>query len=669
MSERTVKIAMIEHRTIKIRTGILFITTTFVWLVILFKLFVIQVIKAEHYQEICSRQSTNKIILKPRRGNIFDRNGNPLTMNILSYSIYAHPYLIKDKRKTARILSQITGKPERHYFFLINNNRTFVWLEKNLRIDEIRSSTIDDLNIQGIVVEKKYRRYYPYGEVFAQLIGFANSNNKGLSGIELEYDPYLRGVPGWKVCYKDGRGNLLERPDIPRKNPVDGNDIFLTVDKDFQTILYEELLSVYEETNADKAMGIVMNPSSGEVLAIASVPSFDPNKPGDYPVENQKISAITDIFEPGSTLKVVTATAAFEEKVVEPDDSIYCENGKMKVGDITIHDAEPYGTLSFSQVIEKSSNIGTIKIAQRLGKEKLYEYILRFGFGSKTGIKLPGEENGIVHNLKRWNLITLVQASIGHGICCTAIQLANSYCSIANGGYLLKPIIIKKIESPEGIPIQRSKTELIRQIAKKRNIEKIRRLLRLTVEEGTGIKASIKGISIAGKTGTAQKVINGKYSKNDYVATFVGFFPVENPRYLCVVVVDNPRSRHHTGGYVSAPVVRKVFTRIINITDDISIYADNKAYNEQKNTAKSSLIAAREDTKTQRNRVAISTYSYTARMPDLKGKTLREALDLAGGLGLNLEIQGYGVVYYQSIKPGRTVTPGEKCVIKLKHYN
>jgi len=378
---------MIEDRTIKTRTGILFIATTFIWLIVLLKLFVIQVIKAEHYQKICSKQSTDKVILKPRRGNIFDRNGNPLTMNILSYSVYAHPYLIKDKRETARILSRITGKSEKYYFSLINNNKTFVWLEKNLKIDEIKSSTIDNLNIQGIVVEKKYRRYYPYGEIFAQLIGFANSDNEGICGIELEYNPYLKGVPGWKICYKDGKGNLLERPDIPRKNPVDGNNIFLTIDKDFQTILHEELLNVYKNTKADKAMGIVMNPTTGEILAIASVPSFDPNKPGDYPIDNQKISAITDIFEPGSTLKIVTATAAFEERIVEPDDSIYCENGKMRVGDITIHDAEPYGTLSFSQVIEKSSNIGTIKIAQKLGKEKLYEYILRFGFGLKTGIR------------------------------------------------------------------------------------------------------------------------------------------------------------------------------------------------------------------------------------------------------------------------------------------
>jgi len=660
---------MIEDRTIKTRTGILFIATTFIWLIVLLKLFVIQVIKAEHYQKICSKQSTDKVTLKPRRGNIFDRNGNPLTMNILSYSVYAHPYLIKDKRETARILSRITGKSEKYYFSLINNNKTFVWLEKNLKIDEIKSSTIDNLNIQGIVVEKKYRRYYPYGEIFAQLIGFANFDNEGICGIELEYNPYLKGVPGWKICYKDGKGNLLERPDIPRKNPVDGNNIFLTIDKDFQTILHEELLNVYKNTKADKAMGIVMNPTTGEILAIASVPSFDPNKPGDYPIDNQKISAITDIFEPGSTLKIVTATAAFEERMVEPDDSIYCENGKMRVGDITIHDAEPYGTLSFSQVIEKSSNIGTIKIAQKLGKEKLYEYILRFGFGLKTGIKLPGEENGIVHHLKKWNLITLAQASIGHGICCTAIQLANSYCAIANGGYLLKPIIIKKIESPEGIPIQRSKTELIRQVAKKQNIEKIRRLLRLTVEEGTGIKANIEGINIAGKTGTAQKVINGKYSKNDYVATFVGFFPVEKPKYLCVVVVDNPRGRHHTGGYVSAPVVREVFKRIINITDDTSIYADNKALYEKQSVTENHSLPVTKTSKARKNSVAISTYSYITRMPDLKGKTLREALNLTSGLGLNIEIHGYGIVYYQSIRPGLTVTPGEKCVIKLRQYN
>ncbi|MBO8131080.1 MAG: transpeptidase family protein [Candidatus Marinimicrobia bacterium] len=655
---------MVDSRIIKFRAGIVLTILIFFWATILIKLFIIQIIDSNCYKEICLKQSTEKEIIEPIRGTIFDRNGNPLTMNILTYSIFAHPYLITDKKKIAENLSKLTGKPISYYYNLINNKKTFVWIEKELTIDKINEKYIDSIRTQGIEIKKKYRRYYPYKDIFAHVIGFVGTENKGLCGLELQYDPILRGVPGWKIILKDGFGRVIPASVKKIKKAINGNDIYLTLDKEYQTILYEELKTAYQVNKADKAMGIIMNPKTGEILAIASVPSYDPNRPGKYPIANQKISSITDIFEPGSTLKIITAAAALEEKKIEPDDTIFCEYGKITIGDIIIHDAEPYGTLKFSEVIEKSSNIGTIKIAHKVGKKKLYEYFLRFGFGTKTGVNLPGEENGIVHELEDWNEITLAQVSIGQGICSTVIQLASAYCAIANSGYLMKPIIVRQIISPDNIKVKDFSPELIRKVTSKTTSLKLRSMLELTVEEGTGIHASIKGIKIAGKTGTAQKVIDGKYSKRDYIANFVGFTPVEDPKYLCVVVVDNPRGKYHTGGYVSAPVVRDVFKRIINIDDNLTNFVENKIKNNEKITSQNNSYNYQKNEKP-----LLITYSLSNRMPNLIGKTLRESLNLIVGLNLDIEIDGSGVVYYQSIKPGSIVKPNDKCLIKLKEYD
>ncbi|HCK99169.1 MAG TPA: hypothetical protein DHW42_03575 [Candidatus Marinimicrobia bacterium] len=425
----------------------------------------------------------------------------------------------------------------------------------------------------------------------------------------------------------------------------------------------------YKQHNADNAQGIIIDPKSGEILAMASIPAFDPNNYKNYPISTQKNRVVTDIFEPGSTFKIVTATAALEENNIQPGDSISCEGGFIKIGKTVIHDHKKYHVLSFADIIKNSSNVGTIKVAQKIGKDKVFNYARRYGFGARTDIQFPGEVPGIVHPLKKWNDLLLAQVAIGHGVCCTTLQLAYAYAAIANGGYLLKPQLIRNISTKEGISIYQGKPKFIRRVASENTMAEMRDLLRLSVQSGTGLRADINGMAIAGKTGTAQKVTNKGYSQTDYVATFVGFFPADDPKLLCAIVVDNPKGLNHTGGAVSAPVVSKIFNRIVNLSDDLFFhedqirkpmikYADNseiKSYKMKNTTALS-----------RKSRVNLSTYQYNRRMPNLRGKSLRQAVAILQAMGLDVKINGTGVVVSQYPKKDELISTSTQCIINLE---
>lgn len=637
------------------------------------RLLFIQVIYSSEYKEKCRKQAENRIEIKPIRGTIFDRDSRPLTINIQQYSFAAHPHLIKDKSSLSTILASTFGKSPEAYLKLLQSNKTFVWLERNVYEDQARPLLQN--SFPGIVVFKSSYRHYPFGEIGGQLLGFTDVDNRGISGLELKFDPYLSGESGWKIIQKDGWGRQNNRLDLPMKKPIDGDNITLTINQEYQTILQEELNIAFQHHSADKAMGILIDPISGEILAMASVPFFNPNHQNQYPISNQKNSVITDIFEPGSTFKIVTATASLEENVILPSDSIYCEEGVIKIGKISIHDHKKYKTLSFSEVIKKSSNIGTIKVAQKIGNNLLFKYIRKYGFGAKTCIAFPGEENGIVRPIKEWNNLMLAQASIGHGVCCTTLQLAYAYAAIANGGFLLKPQIIQSIQTAKGITIYRRKPEIIRSVASSETMEKMRKLLRLTVQSGTGSQAEVFGMEIAGKTGTAQKVTENGYSQTDYVATFVGFFPVDNPKMLCVIVIDNPKNEGHTGGRVSAPVVREVFKRIVNLSDElffnedkvpiptIRIAADKTSRNTGFQTM-TAIFAPRN--KSLSEKTLFSTIQQVSKMPDVTGKTLRQALSILQSIGLKVQVEGTGIIISQVPLKGKTIYPGTECHLKLE---
>ncbi|HQK11986.1 MAG TPA: penicillin-binding protein, partial [Candidatus Marinimicrobia bacterium] len=450
---------------------------------------------------------------------------------------------------------------------------------------------------------------------------------------------------------------------------IDGNDIVLTIDREYQTILYEELLQAYTETKAEKAMGIVINPNDGNILAMVTLPPFNSNKPSDYPISAQRNAVVSDIFEPGSIFKIVTATAALDNKVLQPKHQIDCNPGYIQVGNRIIRDHDKYSILTFAEVIKNSSNVGTIKVAQLTGKDQIFNYARKFGFGAKTDIQFPGEESGILHPFKKWTDLVLAQVAIGQGVCVTALQTGMAYAAIANGGLLLKPQIVKTIKTKDGIEIFNAQPVYIRRVASSETMNTLRELLRLTVISGTGSRADINGLAIAGKTGTAQKVVNGAYSQTEYVASFVGFFPADNPKLLCVVVIDNPKGIRHTGGGVAAPVVREVFKRIVNQSDDLFFDEPAPLPTPQANYAYETkpVVANVPQTSDEAYHPNLTTAIYTNQMPDLCGKTLRQAVGILYELGIDdIEIDGAGVVVSQKPAPHSPINPHVKCILKLQ---
>lgn len=660
--------AKFQH--IRKRTLILSTLLILSWGLIAGRLFVIQVVNAEQYQKTCKRQADYRKIIAPIRGAMYDRTGKALTVDIVQYNIAIHPYLLDDKENLAKELSTLLRPNYSKYLKALHSDRTFVWLERNLPHNEIQDFLEKYQYHNGFAIERRIHRNYPFGEIAGQLIGFTDIDNHGIVGLEKELEPYLCGTPGWQITLKDGWGRLNNRPDLPYQETIDGNDITLTIDHEYQTILYEELKDAYQKHNADKAMGIIINPQNGEILAMATIPGFDPNYPSKYPVSTQINRVVTDIFEPGSTFKIVTATAAFDKNRIQPSDSIDCGNGHIAIGKHIIHDHKKYSRLSFAEVIKKSSNVGTIKVAQKIGKDEVFNYARRFGFGVKTDIQFPGEQEGIVHPLREWGDLALAQVAIGHGVCVTALQLAFAYAAVANGGYLIKPQLVKSIQTKDGINLYDAKPQYIRRVASAETMQMMRELLRLTVQSGTGIKADINGMAIAGKTGTAQKVTETGYSQTDYVATFVGFFPVNDPKLLCVIVVDNPKGYEHTGGNVSAPVLREVFTRIVNLSDDLFLpedtqeepdikYVDYNSENTKSASRRSAIVP-------NNPRVQLSSYQCTGRMPDLRGKTLRQAIAILQTMGIDPEINGTGVVVSQFPPKNTVINSTTSCRINLK---
>ena len=620
------------------------------------------IIDSEEYRKQGFSQSQKNEKLMAVRGNIYDRQNNLLTNNIIHYSIGVHPSKVKDKIKFANMIANATERDASYYINKLNSKADFIYLDRNLRQAKVKS--IIDKKITGLVIERKSRRSYPHSNIAAQIIGFTDVDDKGLIGIEEHYNEQLSGKPGWVVKQVNGKGRSQYKTSFPMKAPIDGANIQLTIDLEYQSVLQEELSRRMNEANAKSAMGVLMNPQTGAVLAMASLPSYDPNNPMASPIENQKNKIITDQFEPGSTYKVVAATAAVATNTVSLYDEFFCEDGQFTVAGKTISDHEKFGLLTFPQIIAHSSNVGTIKIAQKLGKNPLYKFSRDFGFGNMTGIRFPGETQGILRKTSDWSEISLAEISIGYEVAVTALQMASAYSAIANGGFLLKPRLVNQIFSHNGKVIYKENPEVIRKVAEPETMNIIKEMLTQVVQKGTGTKAGIKGWSIAGKTGTAHKVIDGAYS-DKYISNFAGFFPANNPQIVGVIILDEPKYGLHWGGYGAAPIFRRVMQRIINMDDSIQYHKPKIEKNEPilVNNSKQSI---------NESMVALSTVSnypvykdgYTI-VPDVRGMSIRKAKQILIASNMRADFSGSGHVLWQSPKPGTKMLPGSICVMEL----
>ena len=532
------------------------------------RLFIIQFLRAGSLSDKARRQHSLFVELEPRRGTIYDSSLRPQAVNTSVDSLYASPQEIPDKDKET-IIKQLTYILNLDQVFLrdrLYRKKSFVWLAR--KIPPAQAQEIKKLKIKGLGFIRESKRCYPNGYLASHTIGFAGLDNVGLEGIELYYDKYLKGEPGWAMMLRDARQKKI---DISEKmvSPKNGYDVVLTIDEVIQYIAERELDRAFSAFHAKGASIVIMDPHTGAILALANRPTFDLNEYGNASGDLRRNRAICDLFEPGSVFKIVTAAAALEENKVSEEDRFFCENGSYKIANHVLHDHSPHGWLTFREVIGQSSNIGTSKVAQVLGKDLIYKYIKLFGFGSKLGIDLPGEISGISKEPRFWSKVSIAAVPIGQEVGVTALQLASAISVIANGGQLMKPYIVKEIRDQYAEPIRQFSPKMIRKVISLETAQRANKILIGVVEEGTGKLAKIDGISAAGKTGTGQKLEpNGTYSHSRFMASFIGFAPAEDPAIVIAVVVDEPHP-YYFGGVVAAPVFK-------NVAQDVLKYLKNQ---------------------------------------------------------------------------------------------
>jgi cell division protein FtsI (penicillin-binding protein 3) len=628
------------------RSCFLFLKICFVafFLVIAVRLIKIQVIDSGKYKALARKQYERSFILPATRGNIFDRNGNVIVSNTMFFSFAADPKIVGDHpEEIAGAFAGVFGKPRSFYLEKLRemdanqNGRRFVWLERGVTPEVARR--IESAKLEGIVVIKEPKRLYHYDELAGALLGFTNIDNKGISGIELQYDNEMKGVNGSVVMQRDGLGRVRPSADYPRCEPINGKDIRLTIDVTYQAIVDEELKHGVEANQADGGCAVILNPKTGEVLAMSIYPFINPNNAGTFDVAAARNRVVSDVFEPGSVFKVVTATAAYESKIVTPDTRFNAEHGKMKIAlngnkFRYISDSHEFDNLSFQEAMEFSSNIVMAKVGKMLGGEKLYRQARDFGFGMTTGIDLPGEVRGVLKKPsdRDWSGTTVHTMSYGYEIGATPLQIASAYATVANNGVLMKPFVISKIQNSDGELIAEQKPQAIRRVMSQQTQNELLAAFEGVVEHGTGQEARINGVRIAGKTGTSRKYLNGKYAPDNYTASFVGFFPVEDPQVVCLVMMDNPRTKGYYGGSTSGPVFRSIAERLITTS------------------YKFSRTAIAQDPES----------NGTIAVPDVRMLQSVLATKILSNYGLNCQTFGKGfMVIKQAPEPGKKIEKGE----------
>ena len=530
--------------------------------IFILRLLFIQFFRSSYLSAIADKQHNLFVELEPIRGTIYDSRHKPQAVNLPAESLYISPNEIKEKDKEM-IINKLIPLLNVDYAYLkdkLSKKKSFVWLARKLTPEQ--SQAIKSLNIRGLGFIKESKRTYPNSYLASHVLGFAGIDNAGLEGTELYRDRYLKGLPGWAIFLRDARQKRL---DLWRKMvlPRDGLNLTLTIDEVIQYIAERELDKAFKTHHAKGASIVVMDPHTGAILALANRPTYDLNNHANVNKDMTRDRAICDMFEPGSVFKIVTASAAFEENKVKETDRIFCENGAYRFGAHLLHDHTPHGWLTFREVIEESSNIGTVKVAMMLGPEVVYRYASLFGFGAKSGIDLPGEISGLLRDVHRWSKMSISSVPIGQEVGVTAIQLASAISVIANGGQLMKPYILEEIRDKDGTLIKHVSPTLVHKVMSVDTAARMKKILTGVVEEGTGKLAKMMGFSAAGKTGTSQKLEpNGTYSHTKFVATFIGFAPAEDPVVAIVVTVDEPHPNYY-GGVVAAPVFKSVAGDVI----------------------------------------------------------------------------------------------------------
>lgn len=553
------------------RVRIVFLVVALIFLLVIFKVFYIEVIEYDKLSSLANSLWSRNLPITADRGEIYDRNGKVIATNITTTSLVFIPNQITDKEAVAKDISEILG---------VEYEDILAHASKKTSIERVHpegrqlsyeiAEQIDNLNYDGVYLVKESKRYYPYENLLSHTLGYVGIDNQGLSGLELNYDEYLTGVDGAIKYFSDGKGHRLDLEEV-YVAPQSGMNLTLTIDLDLQLAVEKELDNVVDMYSPEDALILAMDPNTGEILAIANRPDFDPNNYQDYSVETiNRNLAIWKTYEPGSTFKIVTLAAALEENEVNLFEDTYYDSGSIKVENANIKcwKSGGHGAETFLQVVENSCNPGFVVLGQRLGTERLYNYVNKFGFGSKTGIDLNGEGTGILFTLERMGPVETATTAFGQGISVTPIQQVRAVSAAINGGELLKPYIVKTVSEPEtdAVIVENTKT-VISNVISEQTSSMVRYALESVVANGSGRNAYIENYRVGGKTGTAQKVENGVYLSGNYILSFIGFMPADDPQIVVYVAINNPKGITQYGGTVSAPVAKNVLTEAIEIFD------------------------------------------------------------------------------------------------------
>ena len=683
-----------------------FAVLALLWLVLLSKIGLIQCYKHEFYYEKAISQREKPLTLNASRGRILDRNGFELAVSLISASYGIKPDDIDDIDGSAQILSKVTGLSYASIKNTITTQNNFHWLLRKASPKVIER--LDEININGLHKIREFKRYYPLAKVGAQLIGYTDIDGKGIEGCELYLNDELMGHNGLSIVFKDAKGRAVPSLDKPEIEQQDGLDVMLTIDWRIQEIVDEEIDEIVSQRNARWGGAIVLDPATGEVLAMSNVPRFDPNDPASFDPSRfdpgiRRNKLVTDMFEPGSTFKIVTFIEALESGVLKEDDPIDCENGKFSISGHTINDTHKLEVVPAREVFIHSSNIGTVKIGAMIGKQKLYERARILGFGTATGIDLPQESPGQLLSPKKWSKLSLPTISFGQGVAVTPLQLVIAYAACANGGYLIRPHVVKEVigkDKRSGFTID---VQTIRRAMNPETAAKLEELLCGVVESGTGKAAALPNVRIAGKTGTAQRVKEEKkgYEYGQYISSFIGYVTDRNPKILCLVIIDSPEGVYF-GSQVAAPVFKNIINRILNLGNislprDVAVASDETPMNgcilpnlKEMNVleavsklqklgfiasvigdtttvvAQFPLPGAKLNSGTDvtlYSNIMTTNEGNRIRVPDLRDKTVREAVQDLVQSNLKVSIVGSGIVRNQKPSPGTLVDHNTVCEI------
>lgn len=654
-----------EKKWLRVRIATLMGVFMILFIALVTRAYQIQVLNGQHLKARADRQHTATLRVESERGIIFDRNGEKLAVSVMADSLFADPSKIKDLRGTATKLALVLKIDKESLFKKMSGAKNFSWLARRITPDQ--TALIEALDLDGVFIIKEPKRFYPNGELAGHLIGFVGLDANGLEGLEFRFNEHLKGEPEQLKWTRDARGRRL----YPRIEPAaashqGGANVVLTIDSRIQYLVESQLKEAVQSKGAKGGLAVVMDPKTGEILALANEKSFDPNHFSKQGAVRGKNRVIVDCFDPGSTFKPFLAAAALEEGVYKETDQVFCENGNYAVADRVIREAQrkKHGYLSFADIIKYSSNIGSVKIAERLGKEKFYNYITRFGFGQKSGIDLPGETAGLLRPVRNWTRVDAATIAFGQGVSVTAIQLISALSAIANQGVLMKPYIVRGIVDKNGQVIKKYDPTPVRQVISPQTARRMTALMTHVVgdPDGTGKNARIDHVRVAGKTGTSQKFdfTRRVYSSERVRTSFMGFFPAEDPQVAILVVLDEPQ-RDKWGGVASAPVFRNIAEQILTCFKthirDNPVYEQEDPINRNpkiRHIAAGSVMDAPDHE---------GDHPEESVMPDFRGMTIRDALRTARERGIELRIAGNGWAVNQAPAPGVMIGEPRYCSV------